>query len=61
MLLDDESNMKKLCIIIGMTALSWGGWLVGERFGFMTAFFLSGLGSMLGVYVGWRVYRDYLS
>ena len=51
--------MNKLCIFLGMTILSTIGWWLGERFGFMTAFILSGIGSMAGVYVGWRINRDY--
>jgi hypothetical protein len=30
------------------------------HFGFVAAFVLSGFGSILGVYVGWRINRDYL-
>lgn len=52
--------MKKLCIFIGLTVFGWLGWWLGERLGFMTAYVVSCLGSMIGVYVGWRVYRDYL-
>jgi uncharacterized membrane protein SpoIIM required for sporulation len=51
--------MNKLCIFIGMTVFGWLGWWLGEWVGLVTAFFLSGLGSMVGVYVGWRVNRDY--
>ena len=53
--------MNKLCIFIGMTVLGWVGWWIGGKIGFMTAFVLSGIGSMAGVYVGWRINRDYLS
>ena len=53
--------MNKLCIFIGMTVLGWLGWWLGARFGFMTGFVLSGIGSMAGVYVGWRINHDYLS
>ncbi len=51
--------MNKLCIFVGMTVFGWLGWVLGERFDFMTAFILSGVGSLVGVYVGWRVNRDY--
>ena len=51
--------MNKLCIFIGMTVFGWLGWWLGEWVGLVTAFFLSGLGSMVGVYIGWRVNRDY--
>jgi len=55
-----QTCMNRLCIFIGMTVFGWIGWWVGEQFGFMTAFIVSGIGSMLGVYVGWRINRDYL-
>jgi hypothetical protein len=53
--------MNRLCIFIGMMVFGWIGWWIGARFGFMTAFWLSSLGSIVGVYVGWRINRDYLS
>ncbi len=52
--------MCKLCILIGMTILGWIGWWLGAKIGLMTAFLVSGLGSMIGVYLGWRIYRDFL-
>jgi hypothetical protein len=52
--------MKKLCIIVGIVVFGWIGWWIGAKIGFMTAYVLSTLGSMAGVYVGWRIYRDYL-
>lgn len=52
--------MSKLCIFVGMTVLGSVGWWLGAKIGIMTGFLLSGLGSMLGVYLGWRVWRDYL-
>ena len=51
--------MNRLFIFIGMTVFGWLGWWIGERFGFATAFILSGIASMVGVYVGWRINRDY--
>jgi hypothetical protein len=53
--------MKKLCIIVGIIVFGWIGWWIGAKIGFATAYILSTLASMVGVYVGWRVYRDYLS
>lgn len=53
--------MKKICIIVGWTILGWVGWIVGAKIGFMTAFILSGIGSIAGIYVGFRIYRDFLS
>jgi len=47
--------MKELCILVGMTCLGWVGWWIGAKVGLMTAFTLSGIGSILGVYVDWRI------
>jgi len=44
-----------------VTVLGWGGWWIGAKSGLMTAFIVSAIGSLLGVYIGWRVNRDYLS
>lgn len=51
--------MNKLCIIVGMTLLGWAGWWLGEQVNFGMAFALSSVGSLVGVYVGWRINRDY--
>lgn len=55
-----EQSVQKFCIFFGMTALGWAGWWLGSMVGFMTAFLVSSAASMLGVYLGWRVYRDFL-
>jgi hypothetical protein len=44
-----------------MTIFGWIGWWIAARFGFMTGFVVSCISSMVGVYVGWRIYNDYLS
>ncbi len=52
--------MGKLLIFLGMTVFGWLGWWIGNNLGgFLTAFILSGVASMIGVYVGWRINRDY--
>jgi hypothetical protein len=56
-----REHMKKICLLTCITVLSWIGWWLGERFGFMTAYLLGFLGSLAGVYVGCRINRDYLS
>ena len=53
--------MNRLCIFIGMIVFGWIGWWIGARFGLVTGFIVSSLGSIVGVYVGWRINRDYLS
>ncbi len=49
--------MKKLCILVGTTAGSYGFYAVGEALGlsFFGSFLLSGVGSILGVYAGWKL------
>jgi hypothetical protein len=50
----------KLCIFVGMRVGSWAGWALGESGGVMTAFLVSGVGSLVGVYLGWRAARALL-
>ena len=51
--------MKKLVMLISITLFSSVGWALGARVGFGTAWLLSGVGSIAGVYVGWRVNQAY--
>ena len=51
----------KLCIFVGVNVGGYVGWIAGEPLGLMTAFIVSSVGSLLGVYVGWRVARQYLA
>jgi len=53
--------VNRLCIFVGMILGSWIGWWLGDRWGLMTAFLFSSVGSIVGVYLGWRINRDYLS
>jgi len=53
-------DMSGLLYIVGTTLGGWLGWGLGERFGFMPAFFLSVVGSALGIYVARRVTRHFL-
>jgi hypothetical protein len=53
--------MKRLSILFCMVVFGWVGWWIGAKIGFMTGYAVSTLASMLGVYVGWRIYRDYLT
>jgi hypothetical protein len=50
----------KLCIFVGLNVGGYVGWVLGEHIGLMTAFLVSGLSSVLGVYAGWKVAREYL-
>lgn len=51
--------MNKLCIFLGMSLCGWLGWWLGSFVGDMTAYVVSGIGSLVGVYAGWRINRDY--
>lgn len=51
--------MKKLVMLISITVLSTIGWELGARVGFGTAWLLSGIGSIAGVYVAWRINQAY--
>ncbi|MGB8169014.1 MAG: hypothetical protein WCF18_16070 [Chthoniobacteraceae bacterium] len=50
----------KLCIFVAVNVGGWAGWSLGERWGLMTAFIASGVGSVIGVYLGWRAARQLL-
>jgi hypothetical protein len=52
--------MKKISLIMTITLLSWFGWKLGESFGLMTAYWLSFVGSLAGVFVGCFINRKYL-
>ena len=48
--------MDKLCIFVGTTIGGYLFWYVGDLLGmeFVGCFLLSGLGSMVGVFAGWK-------
>lgn len=52
--------MRKLLILMVVSLGGWLGWWLGARVGIMTGFFLSVIGTGLGLYVGQRFIRDYL-
>jgi uncharacterized membrane protein YfcA len=49
--------VTKLCIFVGTTVGSYGFWALGDAlgFGFGWSFVLSGIGSIVGVYAGWKL------
>jgi uncharacterized membrane protein YfcA len=55
------SAMNKLCILAGTTIVSYVGWYLGELLGleFWGCFLLSSVGSLVGVWVGWKVARKF--
>jgi hypothetical protein len=51
--------MTKLLGFLGLTLGGWMGWAVGARFSFTAAFFLSIIGTGLGLYIGRRLAQKY--
>jgi len=51
----------KLCVFVGMNLGGYVGWSLGANNGIWVAFFAGSLGSILGVYLGWRFARHYLA
>jgi uncharacterized membrane protein YfcA len=49
--------MVKLCILVISTLGGYLFWYLGERLGleFVGCFLLSGLGSVVGVFAGWKL------
>ena len=42
-----------------MVVLSSVGWSIGAKFGMTSAFILSSVGTFAGIYIGWKIARDY--
>jgi hypothetical protein len=51
--------MRKLMVLIGTTVGSSIGWWLGDKFGLMTAFTLSIVGTGVGMYYGIKYAREY--
>jgi len=49
--------MTKLCIGVGMFIGGLVGYIVPSSWGIMWAFIISGIGSIFGVYYGWKLGR----
>ncbi len=49
--------VNKLCIFAGTTIFSYVFWYLGDLLGFpfFGSFLLSGVGSIVGVWLGWKV------
>ena len=52
--------MKGLIWLVGGTVGGAVGWWIGDRFGVMTAFILSTVGSGIGIYFCGRLAAEYL-
>jgi hypothetical protein len=53
--------MMKLCIFAGTTIGGYAFWYAGELFGcdFLGCFVISSIGSIVGVYAGWKVAQHF--
>jgi len=51
----------KFCIFVGVNAGGYIGWCLAQNYGMMVAFIASGVGSVVGVYMGWRLARSLLN
>jgi hypothetical protein len=49
----------KILPLLFSTVLSYGGWMLGEPWGFGWAFVISGVAALLGVYLGWKTARHF--
>jgi len=47
--------MHRLLILLGMFFGSYLGWFLGGSWGWWGSFILSGLGSISGVFAGWKL------
>lgn len=49
--------MRKLSIFVGTTIGGYVGWAIPDYFGgsFFLCFLISGIGSVLGVWAGWKL------
>ncbi len=53
------SRMHRLLMFSGTTLGGLLGWWMASSGGIVLAFFVSSAGSVLGLYLGWRIGRDY--
>ncbi len=51
--------MHRMLMFTGTTIGGLLGWWFASPAGILMAFIVSSLGSVLGLYVGWRIGRDY--
>ncbi len=49
--------MNNLCIYGSSAILGYLGWILASPFGMFWAFVISGVGSLVGVYIGWKIAR----
>jgi hypothetical protein len=54
-------SLQAALALIGATLLGALGWWIGDQVGLITAFILSTIATGIGLYLGRRIARDYLS
>lgn len=54
-------NLNGLCIFAGMTVFSYAGWMLGDKLGFefFGCFLFSCVGTIAGVFAGWKIAQRY--
>jgi uncharacterized membrane protein YfcA len=52
--------MRTVIILLSVSILGAVGWHLGKPGGLVWAWFVSSVGSLVGVYVGWRLANYYL-
>lgn len=54
-----NGRVERLCIFVGTTVAGYAGWYLGAAAGleFFGCFLLSGVGSVAGVWLGWKLAR----
>ena len=52
-------SVNKLCIFAGTMLGGYGGWYLGDALGLgmLGAYLVSGVGSVVGVWLGWKLAR----
>ena len=52
--------MKAICLFFSVSLCSWIGWELGASYGIMIAYWISFIGSLLGVFLGIFIYKRFL-
>lgn len=53
--------MEKIVLLLSITIFGSIGWWLGAHIGIMTAYLISFVASLLGVYAGVRINQNYLN
>mgnify|MGYP003605476729 FL=1 len=52
--------MKAICLFFSVSLCSWIGWELGASYGIMIAYWISFIGSLLGIFLGILIYKRFL-